>query len=526
MKNSFLQATTRYNTTTENGAMSHSSTGSLFLDQFSKAGTYRGREQSAVNTDMALLWDENPELAMKMVFYLRMITRKNKGVFATEKVQKGQGARDEAFKRLLWVAKNHPKTFEKNLALIPEVGSWKDLIQLWEMDTQGVVDIQLIFDLIQMMVESNNTLHVGNIKKYIPTLRSKGKLNTPHKKKMREFVDLFMKRFDMSEKQYRKFKSSGESHQFQRVICAKEFNKLNFNRIAGKALLKLISKGKDGRNFFERHGLLDAYTKFIKSQPVAKFNGYPFELMGKVSHNMNLAMELTLNKQFDNLIQTAKVDGGGIKGNVWCALDTSGSMISRVANTTAYDICVSLGIYFSALNEGEFKDNVIMFDDNSRQMKLAGSFCDKVKQIQRANVAWGSTNFQSVIDEIVRIRKKFPNIPVEDYPETLLVVSDMQFNSVGSHQTNYERAMSKLREVGLPEIRIVWWWVTGRGTDFPSTIDDRGTIMIGGFDGAILTLLLGGDEIIDEKTGEKRKPTPTEAMLIALNQELLQNVKV
>ena len=39
----------------------------------------------------------------------------------------------------------------------------------------------------------------------------------------------------------------------------------------------------------------------------------------------------------------------------------------------------------------------------------------------------GSTNFQSVVDEIVRIRKSNPNIPLEDYPSTLLVVSDMQF---------------------------------------------------------------------------------------------------
>lgn len=535
MKNLFLQELSKYDTTTENGALSHSSTGSVFIDQFAKAGTFidhklMGRTQDNINTDMALLWNENPDLAMRFVFYLRMITRKNMGVFKTETVQKGQGLRTEAFMRLLWVAERHPKVFERNLALIPEVGSWKDLITLWEMNSD-LVDINLIFELYRTVFDMDNSFHTENIKKYLPTLRSRKSLTSPHKRKMREFANKFMEFFGFSEREYRKFKASGESHKFQRLICSKEFNKLNFNRIAGKALFKLAtSRGKDGRTFFERHGLEKEYIKYLESQPVAKFTGYPFELMSKAKGNVTLAEKLTIDKQFDGLIKTAKEDGGGIKGNVWCALDTSYSMGTQVkSGISAYDVCISLGIYFSTLNEGAFKDNVIMFDSTSRKMKLAGTFTEKVKQIQGSSMVWGSTNFQSVIDEIVRVRKQNPNIPVSEYPETLLVVSDMQLNpsnggGTGDERTNYEMAMKKLREVGLPKMTIVWWFVTGRGTDFPSRIDDEGTIMIGGFDGAIMTLLLGGDEVVDEKTGKKRKPTPEEAMMQTLNQELLQHV--
>ena len=42
---------------------------------------------------------------------------------------------------------------------------------------------------------------------------------------------------------------------------------------------------------------------------------------------------------------------------------------------------MSLGIYFSTLNEGPFKDHVVMFDDVSRVLKLAGTFTDKARQI-------------------------------------------------------------------------------------------------------------------------------------------------
>ena len=104
----------------------------------------------------------------------------------------------------------------------------------------------------------------------------------------------------------------------------------------------------------------------------------------------------------------------------------------------------------------------------------------------------------------------------------------MQFNAVNGEtaQTNYDAAMEKLAAVGLPKINIIWWWVTGRGKDFPSTLDDEGVTMIGGFDGSVVTLLLGGDEVIDAETGEKRKPNAYESMLKALDQEVLRQVKL
>ena len=58
-------------------------------------------------------------------------------------------------------------------------------------------------------------------------------------------------------------------------------------------------------------------------------------------------------------------------------------------------------------------------------------------------------------------------------------------------------------------------------------MSDPGTVLISGFDGAIVTALLGGmEEIVDKITGEKRKRTPEEMMEIALDQEILNKVKV
>ena len=87
--------------------------------------------------------------------------------------------------------------------------------------------------------------------------------------------------------------------------------------------------------------------------------------------------------------------------------------------------------------------------------------------------------------------------------------------------------MRKLNDVGLPNIKVIWWFVTGRKDDFPSTIQDEGVTMIGGFDGSIISLIIGGETTtIDTSTGKTRQLNAYENMLKALDQEVLKQVKL
>lgn len=523
MNNKFIKALFTTNARTENGALSNSTTGSATLDYFSKAGTYRKRELETVFGEVSRLWQENPRQAMQAIFYNRMISRNAKGFVETENMQAGQGNRDEFRKSVSWVARFHPEVFYKNMWIIPLVGCWKDL---WHADLVDELDSKKVYALIERGI--NCDYNKDLVAKYLPRIRSKSNVYNVRHAQLNEFAFGLLKYLNWTPVQYRKFKSSGKAHDFQQKMSQGLFEEIDFNRIPGKALFLMVNnRGKDGKTTFERHGIDAAYLEWIKAQPVAKFTGYAYELMTAVNHNMSLAQKYTVDKQFEGLIQNAK-EAGTIKENVWCALDTSGSMGARVADTTAFNICLSLGVYFSSLNKGSFENQVIMFDQRSRVKKLSGSFSDKIMQLTSAATAWGSTNFQSVIDEIVRTRTKHPEIPFSDYPSTLLVVSDMQFNPVGGNaKTNYQQAMLKLAAVGLPNMRIVWWWVTGRGTDFPSTLDDEGVIMIGGFDGSILSLLL--NEETSGKTDAKSKTSksgPYQAMQKALNQELLELIQI
>ena len=94
-------------------------------------------------------------------------------------------------------------------------------------------------------------------------------------------------------------------------------------------------------------------------------------------------------------------------------------------------------------------------------------------------------------------------------------------------KTNYEMATKKLSAVFPKEFvdnfKIIWWYCANRDTrDFPSTMEDAGTYMIGGYDGAIISFILGGDAPVKvDETGKKVQPTMEDVINAALNQEAL-----
>lgn len=526
-------------TRTENGAISYSTIGTALLDQFGKAGVYRGRTINEVWSEQERLWGEDPVNALKFPFYLRMITRQTNvlGGEKTGAVQRGQGAKDESFKRLLWIAKYHPEEFYRNLWVLPVVGSWKDLWVLLSMEEDLVaLDHKKFFEVMAQGINDPN--HKDLVKKYLPRIRSDRKCTTVWAKRTNALAKEFANFAGWSFKDYREFKSTGKAHEFQTVICQGLYSNINWNTIPGKALLNLVS-GK----FLEKHNLSDAYIKWLQSQPVAKFNGYPFELGRKVRtlgfNSNSLATKITIDKQFDGLIATAKKNGGAIKGNVLCGLDNSSSMTWVTldnAGTMPLDVCMSLGVYFSELNTGAFHNVVASFDNASKLMTLSGTFSEKINYLRKNCRGMGGTNFQSLVDLIVDTRKAHPEMPLEDFPETLLVVSDMQFNPTRTwwddeewaskevEKTNFETAIAKLSEVFPKEFvdnfKIVWWYCSNRPTsDFPSTMENAGTYMMSGYDGAIISFLLGGNAV--DENGKPVKPSMEDIVMSTLNQEVL-----
>ena len=147
-------------------------------------------------------------------------------------------------------------------------------------------------------------------------MRSPSKIFNERHRKLNQWAKEFAQQVGWSAKEYRKFKSDPihTGHQFQRIMCAGVWEKLDFAQIPGRALFKLVShRGRgDDQTVFERHHLIDRYVKWILSRPIAPFTGYVYELYQAAAHpKLSLPQRITYDKQFEGLLRVAKKDRGG-----------------------------------------------------------------------------------------------------------------------------------------------------------------------------------------------------------------------
>jgi hypothetical protein len=147
-----------------------------------------------------------------------------------------------------------------------------------------------------------------------------------------------------------------------------------------------------------------------------------------------------------------------------------------------------MGLMISGTVEGDFHNLVITFHENPTFVKINdGSLKQRWGQLR--SIPWGgSTNIQAVFDMILEKSEK-ANLSEEDSPDTLVIVSDMQFDQVGGYGTgltNFEAIDKKYAAVGRKRPNILFWNVNGASGDFPVSIDDNGTVMVAGASPSVL----------------------------------------
>ena len=530
-------------TTSGNGALKLTSTGDPFVDQFGLISQYRQlRPYSSISKDMQELWNIDPMYTLKLLFYIRLITRKVKFSNGTEtsKVQKGAGLRHEAFMRMLWLAVNHSDVFYKNLPLFITIGSWKDIIQLMSYDLQyhgwdnKVLDFDKMSDFILAGLENPNTCNL--VKKFLPTIKARSKCKTLESQ-ADTIIGKFLthKLFDGGEFSpklhsknyhlYRKLKSSGTAHEWQQMISRSQFN-IDFSKVHGRALALLVSG-----NYLKNHNLEKDYENWIKKQPVAKFTGFVYELFKGLNLNSPLYKKYTIDKQFENLIQTAK-EGSSTESSFIVARDTSGSMSSNVKglNISSNDVAKSIALYFSYLLKGKFANSYIEFDRKT-ELKYWEGNSPSDKYLRNTSCAYGNTNFLSIATLFIEIYK---HTPIEKFPTGLIAISDGEFDSYGKDKckTTFQLFKDRLLKAGFPKdyvdnFKIVLWDIPNNfyshaeiRPKFESYADAPNFFYMGGFDPAGITFLLGGEE---NKSVPK---TPRELFETAMNQEIMDYIQM
>ena len=489
-------------TYTENLATAVKSTDSKLLDFFGVMGASRNRSENELEHLFIRALDEDKLLATKALFYARDI-------------RNGLGER-RVFRTLIrYLAMHYPSIIRKNIELIPYFGRWDDLYALvgtyvegcmWELvNKQFNEDISLLGEQTKqrMIIDVSDTEYGYGISLLAKWLKS---ANTSSKES-RMLGRLTAKKLGLTEKEYRKKLSALRNaiNVVESKMSANRWSTIEYSAVPSIAM-------KNYRNAFYNRDE-DRFTEYLErlKKGETKINAstlYPYDIMegyelncGNEYMDIDGELDIVLEEQWKSLPNY--IDG---EHNVLIMADTSGSMWGR-------PICTSVGlaIYFAERNKGYYKDKFMTFSSEPSLVEIVGeSLADKIKSIP---AIVDNTDIESAF-ELVLDTAINNNIKQEEIPKAIVIISDMEFDRIGSdfgmseevEWLFYDEMKNRFENAGYTIPNIVFWNVDSRHDVFHAISEYKGVQMASGQSVAVFKQILDN---IDK--------TPYEAMLNVLN---------
>lgn len=479
-------------TRTLNGAKTHSSTGDACLDFFSVAGGMRYRKPNNQIQLFERAYIENPELAMKLLFYIRDI-------------RGGLGERNLFRTLIRHVAKIWPESAKKNVPLIAEYGRWDDLICLMGTPAQEtavqVIRSQLDMDLEAVKRRENGEFntHISLLAKWLPSCNTSSK-------RTRGQAKVLIKALQIDERSYRKMlaKLRANSYITECRLTHKCIDKINYEAVPAGAMLKY-------HNSFQRNDK-ERFSQYIAkaSQGKKKIHCdtlYPYEILkpffkyfcANYVKGANVLEALWKNQTTEIAVQ-----------NAICVIDTSASMYWDVKPAL---ISQALGLYYAERCQGIFHNYLITFESNPHLIKIRGNTLqDKIRYLK--SIPWGhNTNLEAVFELILQ-RAMRSGANQEEMPSVLYIISDMEFDCAiqNPDKTIYDNAKKRFESCGYQLPAVVFHNVNSWQTQMPVTAHTKGTA------------LTSGAGTVSFKHKFDGNVTPMSHMLKVLMSERYQNV--
>ena len=456
---------------TENGALTHKSTMSGLYDLFAMGGAYRSRSEEECVNLFNRAFKEDPVYALKCLFYLR-------------DVRGGQGERRFFRVCMRDLAQKNGEAARRNIQYIPEFGRWDDLFIFidtpLEKDALEVIRNQLAID-----VECNT-----------PSLLAKWlKSENTSSAESRRIAGITRKYLHMTHKQYRKTLSilRERINVLERLMSAGKWDEIEFDKIPSKA-------GLIYKNAFARKDIIKAkYEAFAKDENTKVNAGtlYPCEVVHQATECFRYCRDgidrAMINKYWDNLTDYFN----GASFNALAVVDTSGSMTWGNAGIQPIDVAISLGLYCADKAPGPFANHYISFSSRPQLIEIYGKdFVEKVKHIYDANLC-ENTNIKAAFDLILGTAIKH-KIPVEDMPENLIIISDMEFDAATGYWndndfigTLMEGIESQWAAAGYKMPKLVFWNVNARNDNIPMK-DKNGITFVSGYSPVLFEQIMSG----------------------------------
>ena len=455
-----FNAVNRETTVTENGMATLESSLDSVVDLFFKIGGSRGKFNQLKPT-LSAAFSTDPEMTVRVLLWAR-------------DARSGAGERQLFRDSIMYGFQSGVLTKdqgERIVQKVPELGRFDDLYAFI-----GTPCEDSALQLFAGAIRSGNGLAA----------------KWSDRKGMNAVV--MRKAMGLTPKQYRKLVVNN-TDVVEQKMAAKNWDDIEFGKlpsVASARYQKAFWRNAESKYRAYVEGLTKG-TEKINAGAV-----YPYDVV----KSLNYGNTTVANEQWKALPDYME---GSESSGILPVVDVSGSMSSGVNGeygrtvTTCMDVAVSLGLYISERNSGVFKDQFITFSDNPQMYKLTGNLKSRYDQLKRSS--WGySTNFEKVF-RVILDAAKCQNLSQKDLPDTVLVLSDMQFNQAESsggwgrrsNPTSFEMVDQMFKDAGYERPKLVYWNLrTSNGV--PVEFDQNGTALVSGFSPSIMKSILSSTD--------------------------------
>lgn len=472
-------------TTTQNGDKAYKSTLNHNLDVFAFSGGAHLDKRVMRKAKKAFIkaLNEDKELALRNLINVRNF--------------RDGGMGERQLFRDMYITMDED-TQIKMLPLVPEIGRWDDVVEIIKTTQYGrvkrtgyaLIQKQLNADYVAMTKDEPISLLV----KWLPS--DKGSKTTQENRKFIRELGFPYRR------DYRKMLSAlrPKLKLVETELSQKRYD-IDFNKVPSRAFNKY-------QNAFWRHlnDQMEAYIESVnKGEKKIKMAGVtPDEVVHHFMKQSMYALQHDKNVAAVAEAQWKSLSDLSVKPeNTLVMADVSGSMWFK-----PLEVSIGLAIYFAEQMTGEFHNHFMTFSERPELIELSNNMSleEKVTEVFDAN--WGmNTDLNKAFNLILSTACK-NKVPQEDMPKTLLIISDMQFDSSWGDKSTFETAKREFEQMGYKLPNIVFWNVAGDTAPVTENEDNVG--LLSGFTPTVMETIM---------TMDLDKLTPINLMLTQLNKD-------
>jgi len=429
-------------------------------------------------------WDEEPELFVKIIFYIRDIKR-------------GKGERDITFRMLYFLRKYKYMTYELNIRdIVKKYGRIKDLLDLALLNDDNSIELEILGEFLR---EDLNSIYPSLAVKWAP------RENNKYKKLCYKLARILYPDDKNYLELYRKNilrELTKKVSIVENLMCKNEWDNIIYEHVPKKAMLKY---GRDLCYKWEINSLINVEGAFIRNDKerfinyLKNVNKGDCNSYGAFSErNNNVYIYDLINKSYYLENKMINLEWKKIVNSVE-NMDTYKSSVAIIDTDMkgkTLDIAIALGLLISEVSSEPFTNKIITFEEEVKIFNIDGNTLHKkVKNIKKLKSS-SLFNINNVLELILNKYSSLSDttyniLTGENIIKTIFIFTNKSYEEIINTELNYNN---------IPTIII---WNLNEDKKFPinilssssENIDEdykNNIIYISGFSIKLLNLFMKG----------------------------------